>query len=40
MNKMDFELFLAYNQIPISLLDYSDVQADLEKMKNLNILPA
>jgi hypothetical protein len=32
---MEFELFLAHNQIPISLLDYDDIQADLAKMKNI-----
>ncbi|GHV82295.1 hypothetical protein AGMMS49991_08530 [Spirochaetia bacterium] len=35
MRKMDFELFLASKQIPISLLDYSDIQADMDRMKNL-----
>ena len=35
MRKMDFEMLLASNQIPISLLDYSDIQADMDKMKNL-----
>jgi predicted HTH domain antitoxin len=35
MNRMEFEFFLAHSQIPISLLDYDDVQADLAKMKNI-----
>jgi predicted HTH domain antitoxin len=35
MNRMEFELFLARNQIPISHLDYNDIQADLAKMKNI-----
>jgi predicted HTH domain antitoxin len=35
MNRMEFELFLARNQIPISHLDYDDIQADLAKMKNI-----
>jgi predicted HTH domain antitoxin len=35
MNRMDFELFLAHNRIPISHLDYADIQADLAKMKSI-----
>jgi predicted HTH domain antitoxin len=35
MNRMEFELLLARNQIPISLLEYDDIQADLAKMKNI-----
>jgi predicted HTH domain antitoxin len=35
MNHMEFELFLSHNQVPISLLDYEDIQADLAKMKNI-----
>jgi predicted HTH domain antitoxin len=37
MNRMEFELFLARNQIPISLLNYDDIQADLANMKRLNL---
>jgi predicted HTH domain antitoxin len=40
MPKMDFELFLAHNDIPISLLDYSDIQADLHRMKTRETLIA
>jgi predicted HTH domain antitoxin len=35
MDRMDFELFLAHNQIPISLLDYDDIRSDLQRMKNI-----
>jgi predicted HTH domain antitoxin len=35
MNRMEFELFLAHNQIPISLLTYDDIQEDLVKMENI-----
>lgn len=35
MNRMEFELFLARNQIPICLLDYDDIRADLDKMKHI-----
>jgi predicted HTH domain antitoxin len=35
MNRMEFELFLSRNQVPISLLTYDDIQADLAKMKNI-----
>jgi predicted HTH domain antitoxin len=35
MGRMEFEIFLAHNQIPISLLDYDDIQSDLAKMKNI-----
>jgi predicted HTH domain antitoxin len=37
MDRMEFELFLAHNQIPISLLDYDDINADLRRMKNLTV---
>jgi predicted HTH domain antitoxin len=37
MNHMEFELFLAHNQIPISLLDYDDIRADLARMKNITV---
>jgi predicted HTH domain antitoxin len=40
MPKIDFELFLARNDMPISLLDYSDVQADLRRMKTKEVLIA
>jgi predicted HTH domain antitoxin len=40
MAKMDFELFLAHNDIPISLLDYSDIQADLHRIKAREVLTA
>jgi predicted HTH domain antitoxin len=35
MDRMEFDLFLAHNQIPVSLLDYNDIHADLRRMKNL-----
>jgi predicted HTH domain antitoxin len=35
MNRMEFELFLSHNQVPISLLNYEDIQVDLAKMKNI-----
>jgi predicted HTH domain antitoxin len=35
MNRMEFELFLAGNEIPVSLLNYEDIRADLERMKTL-----
>jgi predicted HTH domain antitoxin len=38
MTKMDFELFLAHNDIPISILDYSDIQADLRRIKTREAL--
>ena len=37
MRRIDFETFLSQNQIPISLLTYEDVMADLEKMKNITV---
>jgi predicted HTH domain antitoxin len=37
MNHMEFELFLAQNQIPISLLEYDDIRADLKRMKNITV---
>jgi predicted HTH domain antitoxin len=37
MNRMEFDLFLEYNQIPISLLDYNDIHADLRRMKSLTV---
>jgi predicted HTH domain antitoxin len=33
MNRMEFDLFLGQNQIPISLLDYQDIHADIKQMK-------
>jgi predicted HTH domain antitoxin len=35
MDRMEFEYFLAHNQIPVSLLDYDDFRADLQRMKNI-----
>jgi predicted HTH domain antitoxin len=35
MNRMEFEFFLGSNQIPISLLTYEDIRADLAKMKTI-----
>jgi predicted HTH domain antitoxin len=35
MDRIEFEHFLAHNQIPISLLDYDDIRADLQRMKNI-----
>jgi hypothetical protein len=35
MGRIQFETYLSQNQIPISLLTYEDVMADLEKMKNI-----
>jgi predicted HTH domain antitoxin len=35
MRRIDFETYLSQNQIPISLLTYEDVMADLEKMKDI-----
>jgi predicted HTH domain antitoxin len=32
MNKADFEIYLAENQTPISMLDFADVTADLHKL--------
>jgi predicted HTH domain antitoxin len=40
MPKTGFELFLARNDIPISLLDYSDIQADLRRMNTREALIA
>jgi predicted HTH domain antitoxin len=33
MDKVDFEIYLSENKIPVSNLDYSDVYGDLEKLK-------
>jgi predicted HTH domain antitoxin len=35
MNRLEFERFLALNNIPISLLGYEEVKADLERLKTL-----
>ncbi|WP_411046112.1 UPF0175 family protein [Treponema primitia] len=37
MRRIDFETYLSRNKIPISLLTYEDVMADLEKMKNITV---
>jgi predicted HTH domain antitoxin len=33
MDRMEFEFFLAHNQIPVSLLNYDDIRADLRRME-------
>jgi predicted HTH domain antitoxin len=35
MNRVDFETYLSERQIPISLLTYEEVMADVEKIRNL-----
>jgi predicted HTH domain antitoxin len=37
VDRMEFEYFLAHNQIPVSLLDYDDIRADLGRMKNITV---
>jgi predicted HTH domain antitoxin len=32
MRRLEFEDFIARHNIPVSLLDYSDIHADLERM--------
>ena len=33
MRRVNFEIYLSENKIPVSNLDYSDVSGDLEKLK-------
>jgi len=33
MSRVNFEIYLSENKIPVSNLDYSDVSGDLEKLK-------
>ena len=33
MNRVDFEIYLSENKIPVSNLDYSDIYEDLKKLK-------
>jgi predicted HTH domain antitoxin len=35
MSRPEFDIYLARNHIPISLLDYEDIQADLGKMEDI-----
>jgi predicted HTH domain antitoxin len=35
MNRYEFEQYLAQYDVPCSLLEYDDVMADLEKMKDI-----
>lgn len=37
MNRYDFEQYLAHYNVPCSLLEYDDVMADLEKMKDITV---
>jgi len=33
MSRVNFEIYLAENKIPVSNLDYSDIAGDLDKLK-------